>query len=451
MNKIFTGLVFLLGLNSMTFAVAAPAAIINGKTAVSAAKSLSLPMPEKEWTILVYLNGNAENAMLAFPILNELERVGSTPDMNVVAQATLSHSVNNSKFGRRSGKGLDFSAIPLCVYLEYKEQQPDRRRFWEGTRRLYMLADGGKALRSIAVQKNVNANPATAKSMADFLAWGKKNFPARKYMLIGFGHGSGWQGTLIDTGKPNRELYPSELASALKKAGGVDLLFLESCLMQTVEVAYAMRGVTGAFAGYETPTQGIRLDRFLELMKDAPNASAAQAQEALFRAVEFTYSAKYVFSENFAIVRPDRLNRLSGAMAGLVRALRSADDMPALLSAYDKTPVVKNSINVDIKAFALNLAAASSDASVKSAAIAVCNAVDDSDVFPHRLARGNAAGAMNGLSVYMPPPTKWIDLNSYIRLNGAFVKDSGWSDLLVWMRTDPRSGGRIVERTEIED
>ncbi len=117
----------------------------------------------KEWTILVYMNGDNSLEAEAVNDLNEMEQVGSGERVNIVVQVD-----------RTAG---------------YDSRMDD----WTDTRRYYILPDGGDPeLNSLRMDGGLGElDMADPKVLKDFLVWGIGNFPARHYMLVLWDHGTG--------------------------------------------------------------------------------------------------------------------------------------------------------------------------------------------------------------------------------------------------------------------
>ncbi|MCM2266288.1 MAG: clostripain-related cysteine peptidase [Elusimicrobiales bacterium] len=162
---------------------------------------------EKEWTIMVFMNGKNDLAGYVGPELNEMETVGSSEKVNVVAQAGVLGNTVRRYFITRDDKpnsvtspSEDLGAMDMGDY----------------------------------------------KQLAAFGAWAKRNYPAKKYMLIVWNHGTGWE----SIGKPKSISYDDEtdnyistpeLARVLKQIGGVDVYTSDACLMQQVEVGFELK------------------------------------------------------------------------------------------------------------------------------------------------------------------------------------------------------------------
>lgn len=96
----------------------------------------------------------------------------------------------------------------------------------------------------IQVVEHLGTIPMTIPStLTDFLVWGAKNYPAKKYHLVLWDHGGGVvAGFGTDENYPNTDgLYISDIANAIGNSGiHFDLVSYNACLMATVENAYAL-------------------------------------------------------------------------------------------------------------------------------------------------------------------------------------------------------------------
>ena len=108
---------------------------------------------EKQWTVLVYMAGdnNLDDAALAD--LDEMKKVGSTPAVDIVAQV-------------------------------------DRWGGGHATKRYHLQK--GSALDGDSVQDVGETNTGDPAVLGDFLRWGMKSYPAKKYLVILWNHGAGW-------------------------------------------------------------------------------------------------------------------------------------------------------------------------------------------------------------------------------------------------------------------
>lgn len=216
---------------------AAPKAITPAPAAAPLAQQ-----PPRNWTVMVYMSGKNELTFMMRDDLNELEEVGSTPDMNVVAQ-----------LGTIGPSAQDRPWMVDRVFVQ-KDDYPN----W---------------ISSLSLERRDKADMGDWRELADFVNWSKANFPARKYMLIVSGHGSGWhaysnnssteKGIAFDDAS-GRHIDTRGLKLALEHAGGVDVFAADSCLMQMAEVAYEIRKSARFIVGSEeVETDGYQYRDFL--------------------------------------------------------------------------------------------------------------------------------------------------------------------------------------------
>src|SRR3989339_1466776 len=124
-----------------------------------------------------------------------------------------------------------------------------------------------------------NVDMGDYKRVVDFVAWAKTNYPAKRYMLIIWNHGSGWmdpkgspKGISFDDETGNYIRTP-QIGLILKEAGKVDILAFDACLMQMAEVAYEVKDNAQVIVGSEetVPGLGYPYGLFLGAMAKRPN------------------------------------------------------------------------------------------------------------------------------------------------------------------------------------
>jgi len=115
-----------------------------------------LMQPKKrQWTVMVYMVGAGNLDNNGFADLKEMKKVGSTSEVAIVAQ-----------FNR-------------CV--KYRP-----------TKRYYLRRNNSDGALAADVVENLGeTNPADPDVLEAFLQWGCANFPARRYLVVLWGHGNG--------------------------------------------------------------------------------------------------------------------------------------------------------------------------------------------------------------------------------------------------------------------
>jgi hypothetical protein len=145
--------------------------------------------------------------------LQEMAAVGSNAKLNIVVQVD---------------RAAGYSADPVLNLLDFETS----KRLYVKKKELVELADLGELNRD---------KPET---LADFLAWGLKTYPADRVALVLWDHGSGIGGFGGDESEAEDDnMSLPEIASALQQGlqtGGrerLDLIGFDACLMASFEVA----------------------------------------------------------------------------------------------------------------------------------------------------------------------------------------------------------------------
>ncbi|MCK4935205.1 MAG: hypothetical protein KAR84_00005, partial [Elusimicrobiales bacterium] len=160
------------------------------------------PKIEKEWTIMIFKNAKNNLERYGLKNVNEMEMIGSSDKVNIVVE-----------LGRMEG---------------YDSFEGD----WIGSRRYLILKDNNTdAVTSPIVQDLGKVDMGDWKHLVDFGKWAKANYPAKKYMLIVWNHGTGWikntksiknKGLSYDEETDNHFTTP-QLGMALNEIGKIDV------------------------------------------------------------------------------------------------------------------------------------------------------------------------------------------------------------------------------------
>lgn len=280
------------------------------------------PAP-KEWTVLIYVSARNNLGNEALKDVNEMEAAGSTDKVNVVVE--LGRIVTEEPFN------------PFASSQELPLPQAD----WTGSRRFLIKKDSdARTVTSPVLSHAPDADMGDWRHLAEFIAWGKAAYPAKKYLLVVGGHGSGWRGVKPPAGAAKGISYdepsgnhisPEELARAIKAGGGVNVYASDACLMQTAEVVYDLKDSAEYVVGSQetTPGSGWNYEVFLKALAAAPGDAFAAAQAVMKGFSEFYGAQKQ--SVTMSIVRPAAAAELAQKMD---RFARLAAASPADLKVY---------------------------------------------------------------------------------------------------------------------
>lgn len=292
--------------------------------------SVELPQPpaparpaQKEWTVLIYVSARNNLGLEAIKDVNEMEAAGSTDKVNVVVE--MGRIVTEPAFN------------PFSSVQEPAPPQAD----WTGSRRFLMVKDADPLkINSPVLAHFPDADMGDWKHLAEFINWGKANYPARKYLLVVGGHGSGWRGVKPPPGNKGisydepsgNHISPAELAAAIKAGGGVNVYASDACLMQTVEVIYDLKDSAEYVVGSQetTPGSGWNYEVFLKALQANPSDSFTAAQAIMKGFSEFYYGTQKM-SVTMSIVRP---SAAAGLVAKMDKFARLAAASQADLKVY---------------------------------------------------------------------------------------------------------------------
>lgn len=204
------------------------------------------------YTVLVYMA--ADNSLSWFGVddIDEMESVGSSDSVQVVVQAEFSPAATQME-----GCGPGCFNRPNYNTFRYRVPRGSARTGPDGP-----AVDVG------------NRNMTTAQELADFVAWGKQNYPAQKYVLVLWNHGGGYQGLIEDaTSAGNSLMSLATLRAGLLASGTVfEVIDFDMCLMAGAETLLTLDGTTRfvAFSEEVEPGAGDPYDRILARLRANP-------------------------------------------------------------------------------------------------------------------------------------------------------------------------------------
>lgn len=175
---------------------------------------------EKEWTILIYANGNNDMEPEMYRAMKDLEKVGCGSNVNVVLQIG------------RATRELSKNMRPL-------ENIPLNDHNWTGVRRYFV-----KKNNLILNEEMGKINMADPNTLYEFIKYGITHYRAKHYMLILSGHGISFIGGLTDLSYIKTYVMGlPEMAKAInmvkKKLNcEIDILVLDMCFMNFIETIY---------------------------------------------------------------------------------------------------------------------------------------------------------------------------------------------------------------------
>lgn len=397
-------------------ALAAPAL-----PAAPSTETTTPPVPEKDWTVMVFVNGKNNLESYALTDVNQMELVGSTKKVNVLVE-----------MGRMKGQ----------------EDDDVNEGDWTGVRRYLITKDSDlKHIASPVLDYRKDADMGSWKELVNFVKWGKTRYPARRYALILWDHGYGWK-PLDDANIPDfanvskgfslddatgHEISTLQLGAALKAAGGVNFFMADGCLMQMASVAYELKDHAEVMVASEEMEPGIvlRYARFLEMIDEKPQSDA---EELGVNAVRI-YRDYFISGGDteFTILTQSavRLWKMSALRAKLDvwAGLALAAEREVLASAKKACKSYDDPEYKDLYHFVSLVTAGTRDAGLQAAGADVMKFITSELVIENWA----LASDSNGISIYVPD--KYDPL--YDKLQ--WSRDGVWDDFARLMATLPPS------------
>lgn len=239
----------------------------------------------KKWTVMVFLNAANNLEPYGIEDMNEMEKIGSTRDVNVVVEL--------ARYKGRTTKAPVNAEYFSNPYTEREQHFYLGLDNEPGTNRYYVLKDDDSVrVRSVLKKRAGITDGGDPKCLADFGKWAVENYPAEHYCLVIWNHGAGWSGVSYDDNS-HKGLDLPEVRSALeaitasvKAKNGkakIDVLDFDACLMATAEVAYELKDtVDFLLASQETePGDGMPYDDYLAWLTTYPEASPLSFSKAM--------------------------------------------------------------------------------------------------------------------------------------------------------------------------
>ena len=377
---------------------------------------------EATWTFMVYLDGdnNLENVYIVN--FNLMEYAADNPDVNVIVQ-----------FDRIPGE--DSSNGDWTTTRRYKvKYDTDINNFASYTEDVDYWDLG-------------ELNMADPNTLIDFVSWAKSNYPADHYCLVPSNHGGGWEplsaGQRVPTGilwddTSGDYMSTAELGNALSSAtsGGtekLDVLFLDACLEQMIEVGYQVKDysqylVASEYIGWAPGPYHAYISS-ITLTTTAPQLATAIVNEyhndLAGSMYAHTMSATDLSQYGLASVVDDFALALTAGLPTYQTEIESsrAACQKFYLDSY-----------IDLYHFAFLIDQNIADATIQTAAQAVMTAVNNAVIAE---AHENGSGGdyyqlddAHGISIYFPASEGDSGYSNYNDSNLAFVADKGWDEFL---------------------
>ncbi len=361
-----------------------------------------------KWTFMVFING-ANDLQTYGPLnVNQMEKIGSTADVNIVVQ----------------WKQADCATCGNPA--------------WVSTRRYFVTRDQNTNTISSQLVEDMgpNVDMGDWRELNAFIRWSQQRYPADRYALVVWDHGAGWRSTRA--GEPARlrsvsiddstgsEIQTWELPQALNVSPKLDMLIFDASLMQMTEVAYEVRDMAGLMVGSEEspPGEGYVYDAFLQDLAANPDMTPAQFASSIVSRTLESYGTDTNITQSAVDlskmqVLADRLNTFAGLLS-----FHASAEAAALVGARKNAESYLYRDNKDLWHYAELVRVNAGAPALKTAATNVQQALDAAVIAE---ASGTLHPNSHGLAIYVPDPSGY--LVSYTNL--AISRVTEWDSWLV--------------------
>jgi hypothetical protein len=368
--------------------------------------------------------------------VNEMELVGSNPQLNIVVQMD------------RYARGFDGDGD------------------WTDTRRFLIQQDNDLShINSPVVESIGEADMGDPQTLIDFVTWAVQNYPAQKYALVMSDHGGGWTGGFSDASAGDSALSLPEIVSAIesiRQATGVDkfeMMGFDACLMGQIEVYGSLYPYTNYMVASEEviPAYGWSYAAWLGELAQNPSMDGSGVSQAIISTyvTNDTYLtevratpdeiSKEESSTTLSAVESARIPDVIGAMNQLVDAMVNVDDKTvararkytrSYLSLFgeDSEPPF-----IDLENFSDVLTSLTDDAGVQQASAQLKSAISSAVVSEKH---GKNMSGSNGISFHFPASDiyRFTEMNSefppfYAESSYKFLQQSDWDEYLAYFYT----------------
>lgn len=273
--------------------------------------SVAFSQEKKEWTMLVYLNGDNNLESAAYDDIHEMEKVGSNDFMNVVVQFDSYETADGVKrflikknpdasVGNKFLARIHRAALPSLYHLIGREQPSIQSA---------EPAKEDRLIFSPLVEQLPELDMGDWKVFRDFVIWGMEKYPAQHYFVVLWNHGSGWSKALMapplrgisydDT--DGGHITTPELRMAIeeiydKTQNKIEMLGFDACLMQMMEVMTEVRNFVHVMVASEEtePGPGWPYDFFLNaILKTRTDKKSSLSPQEIGTQLVKTYKDSY--------------------------------------------------------------------------------------------------------------------------------------------------------------
>jgi|WetSurMetagenome_2_1015567.scaffolds.fasta_scaffold81032_2 hypothetical protein len=358
---------------------------------------------EKEWTFLVFLNGDNNLDTFGTADMAEMSAIGSTDKVNIVVLRDTANASTSSKI----------------YYMEKGKQT--------------VVKDYGK-----------NIDMGDYNNLVAFYQYVKTNYPAKHFFVDVWNHGSGWNFTQTNKGisyddNSGNHITTKQLGTALSQmkainGKNIDVYGSDACLMQMMEVAYEVKDSVDIYAGSEEtePGDGWDYKAVLAPLIANPLMSGQELSGILAKSYVASYSggSQGTSDATFSIVSTAKLTNAMPVFNAYVDELIriTPSNKSALNVAVSGSQAYAYPDNKDFIHFINNTKKSITDSKYLAAADALLNELGK-NVIVNNYSTGSAVSNSFGLAMWIPTESSYSSQSGLYKTL-AFSQNSKWTTFI---------------------
>ncbi len=366
------------------------------------------PWGKKDLTVMVFVNAKNNLESYGLSDVNEMEKIGSTKDVNIVVE-----------LGRIKG---------------YTSADGD----WTGSRRYLIQKDEDfSKITSPIVQEIAKSDMGDWNYLADFVNWAKKEYPAKRYILVVWNHGSGWAKMGLDDiafwtrgisydDETGNHISTVDFGKALALTGKMDIVCMDACLMQMASVVYEIKdNVDVVVASEETePGDGYDYNLMCKAIVAKPAASTNELSKFIVDAFIESYGSRSVTQ---SAVNTKAMSGLLSRLGDWTEAVIAAEEKDLADSAKSNVQDFYYSTSKDLRHYVQLVTEGTKNEGLAQKGRELLTFIDQQVIVANGTVGSSYANAY-GLAIYMHG---WSYNSNYDELSWAV--DGKWDEFLKWI------------------
>lgn len=389
-----------------------------------------LPSDESDgnWVFMIYLNA-----------ANNLEPAGVS-DLQELVQGS---------------SEISTSDLRIIVLMDRIDGYSTADGDWKGTA-LFEVKNGGKYLipatiNGVVPDKVNDLNMGTLNTLKDFIVWCMTNYSASYYLLDLWNHGGGWRDNpqvfeytprkaiSWDDESAGDTLYMDEVQQAISDALSIagktklEIIYMDACLMQMVEVGYELKNLTKYLVASEETVPGSGgdytdiLNRYKKLISNNTRIPYMVSYE-----IVSSYRAQYYTTSGTTLSALDltKIDSLISAVNVFAESLtKQSGSIIKDIRADTKDFTYTDQADLYHFAKLCNERISGGVAGAQS----VMDAIDDMIVKEYH--HSSSMAGSYGIAIYLPRLPSEVSSEYTDNIYSIdFIANTGWNDFIKWYR-----------------